>query len=379
MKKIIIGIAVIILIVVGVSYFGKNSSQPSAKEPIKIGVILPLTGDAATIGESLKNTITIAIEEINGSGGVENRLLEMIYEDGKCGGLASASAAQKLINIDKVKFIIGGACSGETLGSAPIAESSKVVLLSPVSSSPDITNAGDYVFRNFASDASSGNEIAEAIIDIGHKKVAVISEQTDYSQALRKVFEKRFTELSGTITTSETYTTNTRDFRTQLIKIKNTLPDAIYLVPQTPQSGEILLKQIKEVGITIPKFSNELATTDSLVKSGLSEGIIYAEVSFNKDAPASKVFFDKYLVKYKIMDPNTPPIYMASTYDAVNLLKEMIEKYGNDSEAVKNGLYKVNNHDGISGSITIDQNGDRVVEYGLKIIENGKAEIFQIK
>ena len=70
---------------------------------------------------------------------------------------------------------------------------------------------------------------------------------------------------------------------------------------------------------------------------------------------------------------------MASTYDAVNLLKEMIEKYDNNSEAVKNGLYKVNNHDGISGSITIDQNGDRVVEYGLKIIENGKAEIFQIK
>ncbi|MBM2817656.1 MAG: Extracellular ligand-binding receptor [Parcubacteria group bacterium] len=242
MKKIIIGIIAVILIVVGISYFGKNSSQPATKEPIKIGVILPLTGDAATIGESLKNTITIAIEEINGSGGVENRLLEMIYEDGKCGGLASASAAQKLINIDKVKFIIGGACSGETLGSAPIAESSKVVLLSPVSSSPDITNAGDYVFRNFASDASSGNEIAEAIIDIGHKKVAVISEQTDYSQALRKVFEKRFTELSGTITTSETYTTNTRDFRTQLTKIKNTLPDAIYLVPQTPQSGEILLK-----------------------------------------------------------------------------------------------------------------------------------------
>ena len=70
---------------------------------------------------------------------------------------------------------------------------------------------------------------------------------------------------------------------------------------------------------------------------------------------------------------------MASTYDAVNLLKEMIEKYGNDSEAVKNGLYKVNNHDGISGPITIDQNGDRMVEYGLKIIKNGKAEIFQIK
>ena len=73
----------------------------------------------------------------------------MIYEDGLCDGKGATNAVQKLINIDGVKIIIGGVCSGETLGAAPLAESSKVILFSPGSGSPDITNAGDYIFRNF--------------------------------------------------------------------------------------------------------------------------------------------------------------------------------------------------------------------------------------
>jgi branched-chain amino acid transport system substrate-binding protein len=370
--KYIIGI-IIVVIVIAVGYSLKGPSKPVSTEPIKIGFIGPLTGEAASIGESMKNAIAIAIEEINNFGGINNQLLKIIYEDGKCTGKDAANAAQKLINVDKVNFIIGGACSGETLGAAPIAESSKVILISPVSSSPDITDAGDYIFRTFASDASSGNKIAEAVINAGHKNIAVISEQTDYSQALKKVFEDRFEELGGTITISEAYTTNTKDFRTQLAKMKATSPDAMYLVPQTPQSGEILLRQMKEAGITTPKFSNELATIDLLTKSGLSEGIIYAEVSFDENSPLSKEFFDKYITKYEVVDPNTPPIYITSTYDAVNLLKEMIEKYGNDSEAVKKGLYKVNNYAGVSGPLTIDENGDAVIEYGLKMIKDGKS------
>lgn len=372
MKPTIIIIVIIILAAIGL-FTLSGPSEPVETGPIKIGFIGPLTGDAASIGESMKNAVAIAIEEINNSGGVNNQLLEVIYEDGKCTGKDATNAAQKLVNVDKVKFIIGGACSGETLGAAPVVESAKVILISPMSSSPDITDAGDYIFRTFASDASSGNKIAEAVIDAGHKNVAVIAEQTDYSQALRRVFEEKFKALGGTITISEAYTSSTKDFRTQLAKMEATSPDAIYLIPQTPQSGEVLLRQIKEAGITTPKFSNELATTDSLIKSGLSEGIVYAEVSFDEDSPLSKEFFDKYIAKYEVVDPNTPPIYITSTYDAVNLLKEMIEKYGNDSEAVKEGLYKVNNYAGVSGPLTIDENGDAVIEYELKMIKDGKS------
>ena len=114
MKKIIIGIVVIILIVVGISYFGKNSSQPTSQEPIKIGFIGSLSGDAASYGETEKNTTELALEEINSKGGINGRVVNIVYEDGKCNGKDATNAVQKLINIDKVKIIFGGTCSAET-------------------------------------------------------------------------------------------------------------------------------------------------------------------------------------------------------------------------------------------------------------------------
>lgn len=370
-------IIAIVLIGGGFWYYGAGV-RDSVNGPIKVGFIDPLSGDAASLGEALKNAVAIGVDEINANGGIDGRLIEMIYEDGKCSGPVSATVAQKLIFVDKVKYIIGGGCSGETLGAAPIAEANKVILMSPVSSSPDITKAGDYIFRNFASDTSSGTKIARVLYVKDYKKIAVISEQTDYSQALRKVFEDSYTKLDGEIVYSEGYAPETKDFRTQIAKIKASSPDAMYLIPQSPHSGEVLLTQLREVNVSIPMFSNELVTTPSFLKSGISEGIIYAEVSFDKDTPESKIFFDKYVAKYKTVDPNTPPIYIASAYDSINLLRDMLVKYGDNVDKVKGGLYKVKNWKGIAGPLTLDENGDAVKEYVLKIIKNGKIESYQI-
>jgi len=361
------GIAVLIVVILGGWYLAKG--EPADTGPIKIGFIGPLTGDAASIGESTRNAVVMAIDEVNAEGG---RQYEVIYEDGKCAGPASASAAQKLIHVDKVEFIIGGICSGETLGAAPIAEAAGVVLLSPVSSSPDITNAGDFVFRVFASDATSGSKMAETTWKRGHKNVAVISEQTDYSQALRKVFEERFKELGGTIVISEGYPSSAKDFRSQLAKIKATNPDAIYLVPQTPASGEVLLAQVKESGITTPLFSNELVTTESFLTSGVSEGILFAEVNFDKESPEASMFLKKFAGRFGDINANTPPVYVASTYDAVHLLTDLIEEHGTNPKRVRDALYKVSDRPGAAGPLLIDENGDAVREYVLKQIQGGE-------
>lgn len=371
-KSALWGIVVLVILFVGWVLYKGNPGQ-SETGPIKVGFIGPLTGDAAAIGESLKNAVTIATDEVNAAGGVSGRQVEVTYEDGKCGN-AAASAAQKLINVDKVKYIIGGACSGETLAAAPVAESSKVILLSPVSSSPDITTAGDYIFRNYASDASSGNKIAQAMFDKGYKKVAVVAEQTDYAQALRKVFEKTYTDLGGTIVASEGYSTDNKDFRTLLAKIKTSGAEAVYLVPQSPAAGQILLQQIKTAGITLPRYSNELVTTDSFLKSGISEGIVYAEVAFDKDAPASKAFFDTYVARYKTVDANTTPVYVASAYDAAKILFEIIGRAGDNADKVKAALYAIKDRAGVAGSLTMDANGDAIKEYSLKVISGNKPQ-----
>jgi branched-chain amino acid transport system substrate-binding protein len=365
---------VVIVVVLGGWYLGRDTT-PAQTGPIKIGFIAPLTGDAASIGESMRNAVMIAVDEVNAAGGINGRPVEMIYEDGKC-GTAAADAAQKLINVDGVHYILGGACSGETLAAAPIAERRKVILLSAVSSSPEITTAGDYIFRNFASDASSGDKIAQIITAKGYTTVAVIAEQTDYSQALKKVFEQKYASLGGSIVASEGYSTTNKDFRTLIAKVKASDAQALYLIPQTPATGEILLQQIKSSGLSLPKFSNELVTTASFLKSGISEGIIYAEVGFDKEAPASKNFFDTYLARFNSIDANTPPVYLASQYDAAKILFEQIAKQGDDVEKVKQGLYGIKGRVGAASTVTMDSNGDAILEYVLKVIKNGKSEAY---
>ena len=129
---------------------------------VKIGAILPLTGDAAKYGESAKEGIELAIKEINAEGGVKGHKIEIIYEDSQGLPTTGVSAFQKLITSNRVPAVIGGLFSSVTLAIAPIANREHVVVLSPTSSAPAITKAGDYIFRNCASDIFEGKIMAEA-------------------------------------------------------------------------------------------------------------------------------------------------------------------------------------------------------------------------
>ena len=137
---------VIIVVVIG-GIFLLNKS-PKERGVITLGFIGPLTGDAANIGQNAKSAVEVAVEEINATGGINGQTLNVIYEDGKCTGKDAANAANKLINVDNVLAIVGGACSGETSAFTGVAEESGTVVLSYCSSAPAITDAGDFIFRN---------------------------------------------------------------------------------------------------------------------------------------------------------------------------------------------------------------------------------------
>ncbi len=370
-NKIIIGIIIVIIVIAGIWY--GLTRKPAEKEPIKIGFIGAVTGNFAAIADPIKKAVVLAAEEINNSGSIKGRQIEMIYEDGKCNGKDAASAAQKLITIDGVKIIIGGLCSGETLGAAPIAETAKVILFSPGSGSPDITNAGDYIFRNFPSDASSGKKMAEIAIQKNLKKVAILAENADYSQAVKKVFLNRFKELGGTIVSEESFSSQAIDLRTPITKIKSSHPEAIYLIPNSVITAEIAIKQFHELGLNMQLLTNDVVTTGDTLKNlgSLLEGVLFAEPAFDENKPQTKEFLDKYQKKYGSI--SVPPVYLATAYDAVYILKEMIEKYGTDTEKIKSGLYSIKNREGTAGILTIDANGDAILEYTIKTIKSGKV------
>ncbi|MBI4708341.1 MAG: ABC transporter substrate-binding protein, partial [Candidatus Omnitrophica bacterium] len=145
--------AVFLLILLTINWWGCAKKEP---EYITIGSILPLTGEGSQYGDACKKGIDLAIEEINQTGGINGKKIRVIYEDDQLKAGPGTQAMNKLVSVDKVKVVLGAVASSVTLAIAPIANQNKVVLFSSVSTSHDVTDAGDYIFRNVASDIYDG-------------------------------------------------------------------------------------------------------------------------------------------------------------------------------------------------------------------------------
>ena len=352
----------------------QTQAQPAQPQgSYKIGVMMPLSGDGAAYGLPIQKAFKIALDEVNANGGVNGKKLEPIYEDSKCNPKDGNAAAQKLVNINRVKIIVGGVCSGETLGASPITEANKVILFSPSATSPDITKAGDFVFRDAPSDAYAGVVASNyAYNDLNAKKAAIISESTDYAQGLRKVFKENFAKSGGEIVADETYNPEDTDFRTQVTKVKAANPDVVYLVPQAPPKGILLIKQLKEAGVTTQLLTAEVLVGRNIVKDNAAdmEGLIGIEQKVDVKNPKTAALLAKY--KEQTGEEAPFPGYMAGTYDIVYLLSDAISKNGYDSEKIRDYLYQVKDYDGAVGKLTIDQNGDAILDYTIEQVKNGQ-------
>lgn len=382
-RHILIGVlcgVALTLIGIGIANSLRQGGGSGIQNPIRIGVMLPLTGDAAAWGVEPLNAMRLAQEEIDNAGGIDGAQLEFIVENDKCDPATAASAAQKLISVDKIKIIFGGGCSGETLAAAPIAEEAKVLLISPLSTSPDITNAGDYVFRTAPSDAGQGAVAARFTYEnMKARRAAIIAEQTDYAEALARVFRTDFEKQGGTIAAQESFQSKDTDLRAQILKIKRIASlDIIYLVPQSPATAELLFKQLKAQEVTTQLVGSETTILRDKIKENpaLFAGLIATEPYFDETSEHAKQFLATYEEKFNAK-PSIPPSFVANAYSQTYLLKEGIEKVGFDVEKLKAWLYTVKGWKHVLGELTIDEHGDALGQYAVQEIQSN-GELKQI-
>lgn len=349
-----------------------ESPAPQPKEPIKIGWLGPLTGDVATIGLVANDAARLAVKEINEQGGINGAPIELISEDGKCEAKTANAGGTKLIEVDKVKVIVGGCCSSETLSVSPLANERKVVMLSPCSSAPSVTTAGDYIFRVIPSDAYQGKFAAQlAYNTLGKRKVAFLTAITDYTQGLRDAFKDEFVKLGGTVMASEEFKQTDRDLKTQLTKIKNSKPDLIYFVTYT-EAGIVGFKQAKELGITTQFLGVDTYTDPKFYVADGLESVIYTVPK----SDATEAFKQKF---FAATNRDSIPAYVTQNYDVVNLLAQVMKSAGTDADSIKNALYGIKDYAGVSGQIGFDQNGDLLsANYDIMIIKDKKPVPYEM-
>ncbi|MFH1402148.1 MAG: ABC transporter substrate-binding protein [Patescibacteria group bacterium] len=251
--KTILGLIVAILVVWGIYTITQKPGEPTATEPIKIGAILPLTGPYATIGEEVKKGIDLAAEDAKKQG----LNFVLFYEDDQgMFGVGTVSAANKLIAINKINVAITFAIE-EAKPIAPIFTKAKIPLVVGWDSNDDISDSSEYIFSNGFSTEKAGERMAEFAYNIlSLRNVALISHIDAWAEIISNAFKNRFTELGGSVVFDEEYNINTTDYRTAIVKMKQSNPDGIYF-PLIPINNAQFITQAYQLGLRVPMMTGD--------------------------------------------------------------------------------------------------------------------------
>jgi branched-chain amino acid transport system substrate-binding protein len=369
MKKYLIFAGIGIFAILSIIFIIIQTNKQS--EQIKIGVILPLTGGNAQWGIPPKKGAELAVKEINAQGGVLGKRLSLVIEDGQCDPKTGISAFKKLFSIKDIKIVMGEACSSSTLAIAPIAEKNNILLISPASTSPLLTDAGDYIFRVIPSDALRGKIFAKYLfLKRNIRNVDILYINNDGGLGNRISFKNNYEALGGVVILDESYDQNSSDMRTQLSKIKASNAGALLLISYLSDTAQIL-KQIKELGIIKPLFLQTEAIEDPTVlkvAGNTAEGVIYI-LSAKADNAKQESFAKSYEREYDIK----PELYAAEGYDIIYLIADAIKETNQVKPSlIKEYIYSVSGYQGASGIITFDKNGDVIKPMVIKIIKNNE-------
>ncbi len=346
-----------LLLVIGVLIAAVTTVRKRTQEggPARIGAVLPLTGDTASYGQAAKKGIDLAVAEINANGGIGGRPVEVLYEDDQGKAVTAVSAMQKLISVHKVPVVMGSAGSSVTLAMCPTANREKVVLITPISSSKELTEKGGmFFFRVCPSDVVQAAMMAEWLKEDGHTRAAVVFLNTSWGQGLKDEFLQRFKALGGEIVAVEACNEGARDLRAQLTKVKAAEADALYGITHGREGGA-LLRQARELGFDKPVYGADVWGSPELTETaGEAVGGVKIIVPAKYEGPKYTTFARSFKERYG----DEPDTYAALSYDMMNTISAALAK-ARDGEAIRTVLSQIR-YDGVTGITTFDQNGDVV-------------------
>ena len=353
-------------------------------DPYRIGVMESLTGPGESYGTVANQAKQMAADEINAAGGVDGRLLELVVEDSQCSAQGAVAAYRKLTSVDGIRIILGTSCSGAMLGAAPLAEADGVVLFSGLASNPDIARAGDYIFRTQISDVEVGIGTGNLLWADGIRRLATITESTDYAEGVRRTTVEQFEQLGGQLVAEERFASDITDFRSQLSKIIAAAPEALHVSPQSEFAAGTIFKQARDLGYDGPIYAETVSVgTTALEIAGDAATGMKAIVS---DLDPNNVKGQEVLSNFRErFNYVTLPWHLGSAYDNVYIAAECLKQTEDDqdSDGFRDCLYGLTWSGAIGDNYSFDADGEvvglsRVVVQILPTSERTEDRKYQV-
>lgn len=301
-----------------------------AADEVRVGVVAPITGQAAIAGQYIKNGVNLALKELvpNGTIAIQGKEVpfEIIFEDNENKPEITVNAFRKLIDQNEVLAIVGPDASMVALAGAPIAQSLEVPTIATFATNPKVTQVGDYIFRACFIDPFQGKVMAKYVYEtLGKRKAAILyNNGNDFSKGLTEFFTKEFTALGGDVVLTEAYGgSDIRDFNAQLNNIKGSEAEILYMPNEYYATG-LQMSQARRAGIRIPLIGGDGWDTPDIIKvaAGAEEGASYtAAFSHESTLPEAQRFTAAYKAEYG-QNPNSNAVLAyEATAIVINALK----------------------------------------------------------
>jgi len=315
------------------------NAQAATGEPVTIGVSGPLTGQNAQYGAQWKKGFDLALDEVNARGGVKGRPLQYVFEDSQADPRQTVAIAQKFVGDPKIVVEVGDFSSTASMAASPIYQRAGLVQFGFTNSHPNFTKGGDFIWSNSVSQADEQPRLAKYVADLGFKKAAVLYLNTDWGRASQKLFTEAAKADGVDVVASEGYQPDEKDFRSTLVRVRDSQPDAIVLISYYAD-GALITRQIRTVGLATPIVASGSIYSPKFIElAGDAANGVYTESNFfpGDTHPEVQTFVKKFRDRFH----EEPDDFNAVAYDTVILLADVIDKYGTDRTAIRDGLAQI--------------------------------------
>ena len=337
---------------------------------IKIGFNAPLTGFAAADGNSALVGARLAVEQVNGAGGINGDTIELVVYDDQASPKEAAPLAVKMTTQDEVTAGISGSYSGSTRAAATIFQENSVPYISAYAVHPDITRAGDYVFRTSFMGEVQGRAGAKLIGDVmGLKRVALITLNNDFGKSLANGFKEKAADFGIEITGEYEYSIKDREFGPIVSKVRSDDPDAIYASGYFFTAGP-LVRQIRAAGIAAPVIGQEGYDSQKFIEIAGpdAEGVI---ITTSLDRDSSNPITQAFIKGFEEMAGYPTDMVAASAHTAVLVMAEALKTAGAGDRAALRDAIAGSSVDASTGHISFNALGEVKKDVQIQVVKDG--------
>ena len=356
-----------LLILVSMLFFSFGTSWA---DTVKIGFNVPLTGFAAADGESALNGAKLAVKQANSAGGINGKQIELVVYDDQASPKEAVPIANRLIEKDGVKVAVSGSYSGSTRAAAGIFQNAGIPYISAYAIHPDITRAGNYVFRTSFMGEVQGRAGALLIGQtMQHKRVVVITLKNDFGKSLAAGFKAEASNFGIKIVNEYEYSIKDRQFGPIVAKVRADKPDAIYASGYFFTAGP-LVSQLRSGGVTVPVIGQEGYDGEQFIKiaGSFAEGVI---ITTSLDRDSNSPIARSFISEYEKFSGNKVDMVSASTHTALKVVVAALRKAGtNNPDAIRKAITQTQ-LSAATGHISFNKLGEVRKNVEVQIVRDG--------